>query len=151
MGGLAESWGPQSWGNRLEEGTEVREPEPAALLPFCPDLAPSSSVRWPGGLLHSPSHPPSGCGLAFPCCLHPGFLASFWLTGSFLSRGRAASGATCLWSGSLPSAFSSAPSSPLAVSIRFPPTEPLLPPTPSQTLSSAGSFPNPGPLQYYFS
>ena len=61
-------------------------------FPFCPHFAPFSSIRQPDSLLRFPQPPlPQDLARLSPAAHILCFLASFWLTCSFLSLGRPAS------------------------------------------------------------
>ena len=132
--------GPAELGEqRLEEGTQGEgEPSVWPSFPSCPRLAPCGSLQQPGSLLRPLRHPFLRMWPGFP-----------WLPtscASWLPAGSPA--ASCLWESRLPVPtwlwFGPSPvlsllppPAPSAVSVCFPPMEPLLP--------AANSFPSPGP------
>ena len=133
---LAKPWGLQSWGNRdLRRGPRVRERRvcgpPSHPVPGWLHVVASSSL---GAYSVRSAAPSSGCGLAFPGCPRPGFLPVHL---QLPVSGKAGFLCPPGFGLGLPLVLSLPPPAPSAVSVCFPPTEPLLP--------AANSFPSLGP------
>lgn len=93
------SWNLQIWGlNRRLEVNWGESLWPSFL--FCPNLSSSRSVQQPGSFF--PAAFPSGLAQLPPLAHIIIFLASFWLTCSFLFLGRELPVPTRLWFGSPP-------------------------------------------------
>lgn len=153
-GVLVKSWGLPSWGNRgLRRGPKVNEGRacgpPSPSVPTLLHLVASGSLI---ACFVFPSHPSLRMWPGFPqlptsCAswLPPGSPAA-----SCLWEGRLPV-PSCLWFGSFPGDFSFSPSSPFGCFCLFRSYRASAPPSPSETLySPASSFPNSGPLEYYF-